>query len=213
MKNFWDDHYLDFAETRSTPFCQDVLAPILEPTDTVVELGCGNGRDGLWISKKCFRYVGLDLSEQAIATCKQKFEASGIAPDKYDLIASSFAGYDFEMSVQSRLVVYSRFSLHSDTEQAENDLLNSLASYRQGPLLVLIEVRTVHDELFGLGEEVARNSFVTDHFRRFIVPEELKIKVEDQFTIDSFKVSKDFAPYQNENPEVLRIVFSKESKS
>ena len=212
MDNFWDDHYLEFTETRPSPFCRDVLATLLLPTDTVVELGCGNGRDGLWISRRCSHYVGVDLSEQAIATCEQKFEASGIASERYDLIVSSFADYDFETTSQSRLVVYSRFSLHSDTEQAENDFLSNLSSYKAGPLLVLVEVRTVHDELFGLGKEVARNSFVTDHFRRFVVPDELRRKVEDRFTIDSFEVSKDFAPYQTENPKILRLVFSNESR-
>jgi tellurite methyltransferase len=212
LDNFWDDHYLEFSENSPTPFCRDVLAKVILPTDTVVELGCGNGRDGLWILRNCSHYVGVDLSEQAIATCKQRFEASGIASKKYDLIMSSFADYDFETTSQSRLVVYSRFSLHSDTEQAENDFLKNLSSYKAGPLLVFVEVRTVYDELFGLGNEVARNSFVTDHFRRFIVPEELRRKVEDQFTIVSFEVSKDFAPYQTENPKVLRLVFSNESK-
>jgi len=210
LENFWDGHYREFEENRPTPFCQAVLTPILLPSDTVVELGCGNGRDGLWAAERCSHYVGLDLSEKAIAACKQKFQTNGIPSDKYNLHVANFADYDFEETAQSRLVVYSRFSLHSDTEEAENDLLNSLSAYSHGPLLVLIEVRTIHDELFGIGSEVAKNSFVTDHFRRFIDPEELKIKVEDNFTIESMVVSRDLAPYETENPKVLRLVFSKE---
>jgi len=210
LENFWDGHYLEFEEIRPTPFCQDVLTSILLPTDAVVELGCGNGRDGPWIAERCSHYVGLDLSEQAIAACKQKFQTNGIPSEKYDLQVSNFADYDFEKTTQSRLVVYSRFSLHSDTEETENQLLDRLSAYAQGPLLVLIEVRTIHDELFGIGRKVARNSFVTDHFRRFIEPEELKIKVEENFTIESMVVSRSLAPYETENPKVLRLVFSKE---
>ena len=64
-----------------------------------------------------------------------------------------FSDFQFSGASLSRLVVYSRFSLHSDDEDAENLLLAHLASIQNRRLLVLIEVRTVLDELYGVGTE------------------------------------------------------------
>ena len=72
----------------------------------------------------------------------------------------------------------------------------------------MIEARTIHDELYGKGEQVARNAFMSDHFRRFIDPQEFLEKVSKNFTVDSFKVERNFAPYKDEDPMVMRIEFS-----
>jgi len=43
--------------------CEEICSKIcLKNTDTVLELGCGAGVLGNWISKRCKQYVGIDLS-------------------------------------------------------------------------------------------------------------------------------------------------------
>jgi hypothetical protein len=111
------------------------------------------------------------------------------------------------MAPKGNLIVYSRFSLHSDTEQAEDSLLGRLAEVVDRPLSVFIEVRTIYDELFGSGQQVGRNAFVTDHYRRFVDPSELRAKLERDFRLDSFTISRGYAPYRHEDPQVLRVRF------
>lgn len=69
----------------------------------------------------------------------------------------------------------------------------------------------MNDELFGLGEQVARNSFIHDgHFRRFIVKEELELNlIESGFRLMYSEENRGFAPFKNSDPPIIRIIASK----
>ena len=71
---------------------------------------------------------------------------------------------------------------------------------------LFIETRTIDDELFGIGKKVGRNEYFSDHYRRFIVPSELKKKLKNKFKIIYFKQSKTFARFKKFKPNVLRII-------
>jgi SAM-dependent methyltransferase len=211
MTAYWDHHYADFNEDSPSPFCTKVAADLLLPTDSVVELGCGNGRDGLALVRRADFYTGVDLSANAIQSAGERFLGARIATQRYSLTVGDFSKVNFATLEASRLVVYSRFSLHADSEVAENALLDHLAEYDLGPILVCIEARTIFDELYEQGELMERNTYMTDHYRRFIVPDEFKEKVDRRFTVNSFEVERGFAPYGSEDPIVMRVVFSRKS--
>jgi SAM-dependent methyltransferase len=208
ITGYWDSHYKVFEEDEASPYCKDIVNRILQPNDTVIEIGCGNGRDGLMIARNVKNYIGVDLSPTAIQSAREKFIKSKLPEERYSLFSDDFSQLKFEHPESTRLIIYSRFSLHADSEDAENLLLAHLSNYKSGSLKVLIEARTIHDELYGQGEKVERNAFVSDHFRRFINPQEFLEKVSKNFTVDSLKVERDFAPYKAENPMVMRIEFS-----
>ncbi len=208
MSTFWDQHYTDFSEGSPSPFCLTVTSELLVQSDSVLELGCGNGRDGLTLIDSVDFYTGVDLSVKAIENTEVRFSKAGVSPERYSLITGDFSRVDFDKLSAERLVVYSRFSLHADSEVAEGKLLKHLAGYRGGPLLVCIEARTIFDELYGQGEQLERNAYMTDHYRRFIVPDEFREKVAKNFLVHSFEVDRGFAPYENEDPVVMRIIFS-----
>lgn len=207
LDGFWDQHYRSFSEDEPSPFCKDVLGEALGASDVLVELGCGNGRDGAWIAQRCSHYIGLDNSASAIEASERRFRRLALPPSAFQLAVSDFSAFDFSMAPKGNLIVYSRFSLHSDTEQAEDSLLGRLAEVVDRPLSVFIEVRTIYDELFGSGQQVGRNAFVTDHYRRFVDPSELRAKLERDFRLDSFTISRGYAPYRHEDPQVLRVRF------
>lgn len=71
---------------------------------------------------------------------------------------------------------------------------------------IFIETRTIYDELYGVGKKMKKNEFFSDHYRRFIDPKEIKIKLSKHFKIIYIKCKKNFAKHKNENPKVLRIV-------
>ena len=207
LSDFWDKHYLSFNENDSSPFCKEVISKYLKPEDYVIEIGCGNGRDGAHLAKIVHFYEGIDLSESAISSAKNRFIQAGISSSKYLIHQGDFSKIEFSNHNSNRIVIYSRFSLHSDTEESENALLSKLKQMKTNQLLVLIEVRTIYDELFGLGEPAGRNAFITDHYRRFVEPEEFRAKVSQDFELVNYQVSEGFAAYKEENPIVLRIAF------
>lgn len=207
MGEFWDKHYLNFSEQESSKFCVYVIQNYLKPTDYVIELGCGNGRDGLRIAKTVEFYEGVDLAASAISSANELFRSFQIPDSRYLIRQGDFSQTMTNQQIGERLVIYSRFSLHSDSEDAENQLLSNLALVKNKKLLVLIEVRTIYDDLFGKGKKVGKNAFVTDHYRRFIDPVELRSKISKQFEILDYQLSKGLAPYKAEDPIVLRAVF------
>ena len=207
MSEFWDKHYLKFQENEPSLFCKEVISEYLQVNDYVIEIGCGNGRDGLEIARKVKFYEGIDLSPAAVESAKRRFVESDVPNSKFHIHTGDFSKIELHKLEADRIVVYSRFSLHSDTEAAEDSLISKLLEVKDNDLLVLIEVRTIHDELYGVGSPAGRNAFITDHYRRFIDPSELKSKISDDFSIIDLKVSDNFANYLNENPIVLRIAF------
>jgi hypothetical protein len=74
---------------------------------------------------------------------------------------------------------------------------------------LFIEVRTVYDELYGVGKKLKKNEYLTSHYRRFIDPMIFKKQIEKKFSIKLFKIRRNFAKYKNENPLVLRIIAKK----
>ena len=206
MNEFWNKHYKTFSEEAPSPFAFWVAHEFLSPDDELVEIGSGNGRDGIYLSGFVGKYTGIDLSQSAVDAATQKLLKINPRNSNARFQQMDFSVFQFSSASLSRLVVYSRFSLHSDNEEAEDLLLAHLSSVKNRKLIVFIEVRTVLDELYGVGREVGENEFITDHYRRFINPDRFRSKVENKFEIMYFEVSDLFAPYKNEKPKVLRVV-------
>jgi hypothetical protein len=207
MSEFWDRHYQVFADEAPSNFAIWAAKEFLSDQDEVVEIGSGNGRDGIYLSKFVGTFTGIDLSDSAVEVANQRLHLNNPHNVTAKFQKMDFSEYEFLNESAKRLVVYSRFSLHSDDEAAEDSLLSHLSGIKNRKLLVLIEVRTIYDELYGVGESVGNNGFVTDHYRRFIDPDLFRKKVEKKFRVNYFEVSDTFAPYKNEKPKVLRIAF------
>jgi SAM-dependent methyltransferase len=211
MKNnkvqFWDSHYKNFNLEKPSKFGEFCLDNYIKASDNVIELGCGNGRDGVYIFKKTQNYTGIDLSTSAIDVCENKFQNLGFDSSKYMFLSQDMSNV-IKLNEIKRNVFYSRFSLHSVNLETENKILDNLKNLTED-WIFLLEVRTIHDDLFGQGEALGENEFVTDHYRRFIDPETLINKIRKTFKIISKDLSSGLALYKNEDPIVLRLIFSK----
>ena len=213
--HFWNSHYQKFDEQAATPFCEQVGSLQIRDDDFVYELGCGNGRDALRLTDLAAKYVGLDMSVEAISATESRLASAG-SLGRGSARVCDFTSVDWQglcsegIKESGRLVLYSRFSLHSITALQEDSLFSTIQSFESAPVLLLVEARTVFDELFGEGTEVERNAFVSDHFRRFLDPEEFRERVNTQMKVEYFEVSRGFAKYKAEDPQVLRMVATSE---
>ena len=103
---------------------------------------------------------------------------------------------------------YSRFTLHAINKNQEGVLLGKVFEGLRPGGKLFIEVRSIHDPLYGKGQEVERNAYFYDnHYRRFAVLEELVNALETHgFRVEYAKESTGFAPYVNDDPPVIRLV-------
>ena len=106
--------------------------------------------------------------------------------------------------------IYSRFTLHSVNLEQEIRTLKWAYRALKERGLFYIEIRSIHDELFGKGEALTDNSFVTDHYRRFVEFDSFVSRLESAGFKVLYKLqSKGLAVYKSEDPIVIRVVVQK----
>ena len=199
--DYWNRYYRNkVCSTKPSPFAQYV-ATLVEPGKQMVDLGCGNGRDTLYFAGLGLKVIGIDLSLSAI----QMLESQNAAN------ASFFCG-DFICHSNHTLecydYAYSRFTIHAINPKQETMLLQTMYHALKPGGKFFVEVRSVHDPLYGKGKQVERNAFFYDnHYRRFIVLDELVQSLERcGYRIEYAKEQTGFAPYGNDDPPVIRVV-------
>lgn len=202
--DYWNQYYQNrICPTEPSPFAKYV-ATLVDAGKTMVDLGCGNGRDTVYFAGHGLKMTAIDLSDSAISLLKQQSipNAEFICADFVNQPDPHGQGYDY---------AYSRFTIHSINQPQERVLLRSIFRTLRPGGKFFIEVRSIHDPLFGRGEALERNAFFYDnHYRRFIVLDELKAGLlEEGFRIEYAQEKTGFAPYGNDDPPVIRIVAQK----
>lgn len=201
-KAHWDSVYGKQHDVQEPSlFAQHcVESNIISPGQSVLELGHGDGRDALWFANKNIQVLGFDQS--GLITENQTAYLCRVDFTDIDQMKLCLNGRMFDH-------VYSRFSWHSITEDGENKTLDLIEEYvlRPGGSL-LIECRTVYDELFdkGVRKGIRTREYVNGHRRRFIIPGLLLNKLlESDFLIKYAETSRGFAPHKDEDPIILRV--------
>ncbi len=91
---------------RLVQLLEDILS--LEKCSKILDLGCGRGRHSIKLNRKGYHVTGIDLSEQAIATAREKkvtldlknirFEVRDMRnplPEKFDAIVNLFTTFGY----------------------------------------------------------------------------------------------------------------------
>ena len=204
---FWDTHYQKFQITEPSSFARYCVDRWITKNDLVVEIGCGNGRDGALLIKNCNQYIGIDTSSKALDQFSLRLDAS--APSSLvKLLCMNISDFNFrDVSCKSggRVVIFSRFSLHSLDEETERHVFSEFVGL-PGNSIFALEARTIFDPLNGVGTNVAKNAFVTDHYRRFVDPRDYLSLVMENADLEYFALSNGCAMTETEDPIVLRAV-------
>lgn len=201
---YWDDYYHGVkGDSSPSPFALEVVEK-LPPQQKILEVGCGNGRDASFFYSRSLRVVALDASSEAIAVCHRLYGGNGVEFKTGRLGDESLdLGGAFD-------VVYCRFVLHAMTQAEEEEMLfEAYDRLRPGGALYL-ECRSINDPLARLGEVISPTERIHGHYRRFIILAELRQRLEEAgFNVDYAVESTGLAPYQDEDPVVIRIRASK----
>ena len=74
---FWENHYKKFSVVEPSSFAMFCADHWINPVDIVVEIGCGNGRDGEFLASRCAKYYAIDSSASAIQSFSERVAGSG----------------------------------------------------------------------------------------------------------------------------------------
>ena len=92
----------------------------------MIDIGCGNGRDSIFFSKKGYFVTGIDISNTAITK-------NSIMKNKN----LSFSKFDIENDTTTKKfdIIYSRFFIHALTEKGEIKLIKLIKKIKKKILM------------------------------------------------------------------------------
>lgn len=203
-KTHWEQYYKSaVAPIKPSPFAIHVSQQILGKV-SLLEVGCGNGRDASHFASSGHQVVALDASEAAIDSCRKRYEdlpAEFVSGTCGDLIGDHANKFD---------VVYSRFVIHAMTPPEETDFLQAVTKLVKPGGKIFIECRSINDPLAREGEVISPTERISGHYRRFIVMDDLikNMNSAGLEVLESFE-SNGLAKHGAEDPVVIRAVGSR----
>lgn len=209
--DYWNSYYSNHPvaiNNEESAFSRMALQ-YMETGKSLIEFGCGNGRDSLFFAASGIHVIGIDVSSNAIDML------NSVISSRTDMKSAQFLCEDFSgecvlFQIQHDYC-YSRFTLHAITEDQQQRALKNAWSTLVAGGMFFIEVRSVRDDIYGKGECVGKHAYIfNSHFRRFIDKEELIFALKQiGFEILYEAEGRGFAPYKDEDPVIIRIVAKK----
>ncbi len=203
---YWTDYYAHHGHAEASSFARFVHDQLGADPVTVVDIGCGDGRDSIFFATRGRQVLGLDRAEVAIEHAREKARRADLDRARFrvcDLADQSALGEALEDQVQEAvdrpLVLYSRFLLHAIDARTQEALLDTVdARSRPGDRFVA-EFRTDKDA------ELAKAH--PQHFRRYLNAAELLADLRTRGWIIEHDVeSSGLAPWGDEDPVLCRVI-------
>ena len=202
---YWNDFYSKRKLIKKPSSFAIEIVKYLDADKTLLELGCGNGRDSFFFAEHGVNVIALDLSNQVIDIDKESSENKAITfliKDFTRLNNNEFGSLDY---------IYSRFTLHSvDKTDYQRTIEWASNNLNEEKGLFFIEARTIKDPLYGVGEAVKDDGFITTHYRRFFKVQEIMNELKD-LGFNLLHVSENYTDswYKQDEAVVIRVICEK----
>ena len=190
MKNYWTELYKKFNDMSPSTFAVFCGTYICKD-DTVLDLGCGNGRDAYYFAKKAKRVIGIDKNNCPKSSLfNLRFQLKDIS----SLMNSNIKNETID-------IIYLRFLFHCIDNRLKNQLLRWCYNSLIDNGLLMIENRDQGDKPLNLFGE---------HDRFLIDSSDFLMSVLGVgFKLIYFIKDKNLSPFRRENPLLFRIVAKK----
>jgi len=205
---YWDEYYKRPLNAAVPSQFAAFVAQELPSDATILEIGCGTGRDSFFFARQGWRVFAFDGSHSAIKGCDDLKLQLGVVQPHFRCAAVGTPEFTSEIATvvednQTPIVVYARFFVHAITDAEEDELLTVLAKYLRPGDKFAVEFRTRRD---AAGEKVT-----ADHYRRYVNPQALFARAGRLgFAIDYAVEGYGFAKYKQDDAYVSRSIWVKE---
>lgn len=208
-KNYWKNIYSKQSEDEMPSlFALYVSESIGVEGKSLIELGCGNGRDAIcFANANASKVVAVDQCDNIIELLRHRFQLVGNLEFQccdFTCMEDLQEGFDF---------VYSRFTLHSISKKQQHSVIQWAYRNLNKNGRLCIEVRGQKNEIFQVGTPVEGepDAFIlNDHYRRFLHFESFCEELRScHFQIEYAKEQKGFAPYNGQDETYIRVIASR----
>ena len=131
MRDFYQDNYLDYHRRTFNVDPSSFLKPLincLPDGALILDVGCGSGRDMLWLAQQGFHVIGLDRSLQLAELAK----ANSSAP----VIVADFEAFDFSRFSADAVILIGAL-VHLSPESFNAAFQNIAAAVKNGGYILL----------------------------------------------------------------------------
>lgn len=207
-QDYWENYYRSGAAPElPSMFAKYVMDNFAEEGSSLIELGCGNGRDARFFASSG---VGVVAVDQCASEIDDLVKTNGRHPNLH-FVTGDFT--ELPEPEQSYDIIYSRFTLHSVSAEGQSKTLQWCHRNLSDGGKLCIETRGQKNELYGKGESVPgeQDAFIfNDHYRRFVEFEAFKDEIEGTgFTIIKAAEQTGFAPFEDTDYHFIRTIAEK----
>jgi tellurite methyltransferase len=206
-KEYWENFYkMQNEELKPSLFAKYVRKNFAGKGNSLIELGCGNGRDAIFFANEGLNVCAIDQCENEIKFLTFRYE---------QLKNLVFSTDDFSnlKEIEPVDIIYSRFTLHAISKEQEYRTLEWAYNNLNKGGYLCIEVRGQKNEIYKWGEKVKNedDAYLYDnHYRRFLNFEMLCASIKQLgFLIIFAAEEKGFAPFAGKDETYIRIIAKK----
>jgi len=190
QQKYWDDAHAkrqlqDYSKTQ-TSFAEETNS-IIPSGSHILELGCGEGNDSIYLAQQGHAVIATDFSDVVIAGDQQSLTHPKLQFSVQDI------SQPLNYSTNSFDVVYARLSLHYFTSEQTEKIFSEIARVLKPNGYLCFMCKSVNDRLYGQGKKIEDNMYeLAGHVRHFF-SEKLtrELLAKNGFTVISLEHGKD----------------------
>lgn len=193
--NYWDSFYQNESPPSSPSSFSEYILPYVKDTHkTLLDIGCGNGRDSLFFKNNGFDVISIDSSK-----------SPNFLGDSNNFFKVNINDINFKVDIY-----YARFFIHAIKENTLDSFIENLYKLMSKKSKFIFETRSTKG-ITNLEKKETnfKSSIGEKHFRMLYSINYLRNKLEKKFKIDHLIEINNVTKYKNDNPYVIRGIVTK----
>jgi ubiquinone/menaquinone biosynthesis C-methylase UbiE len=198
QKQLWEKKWKKESELLpANNFARRSFLSVSPKHKTLLDLGCGIGRDAKYFARKGLRVTAVDFSDAGLSQIPRNINNLTIINQKIDNLKFKPNSFD---------IIYAHLSLHYFDDQTTDKIFDKLYSILKKNGLIFIKCKSVADDFYGKGKKITPNIYcLKNHIRHFFTKKYLADKLS-KFTITKIrKTSSVYKAYKSSFIEAVAM--------
>lgn len=165
QKKLWQTKWSDKTSQLPPNNFASMAYKLIKPKHkSLLDLGCGNGRDSFYFAHKGLQVTAADWSKSGLDQLRKLVEEKKVA--NLEVIQQDIS--KLTLKPNSFDVIYAHLSLHYFDDKTTKKIFNKLHGVLKRDGLLFVKCKSTDDILYGRGREIEENMYEhRDHIRHF----------------------------------------------